>query len=227
VGGRLDVGGTSQQLYDVVRFTDAGEIRLTAETGDVVLDEQSVIRVAAQPGGGNAGSLIVSSANGGFTSGGTLLGSGGAGGRNGSFTLDTATLPSLKTLAAALTEAGLTESQTLRVRTGNVLLDGVAQAGNFQLSTDAGSITVTGTIDASGTTGGTIRLVANGDVVLADSARLTVAGEDFSSAGKGGAIYLEAGAQTNGVIGSGLVDIQSGSTLDCPGVEDRGRRSHA
>ncbi len=41
-----------------------------------------------------------------------------------------------------------------------------------------------------------------------------MAGLDFNSAGKGGSVWLESGTQWNGVIGSGRVDIQAGSTID-------------
>ena len=52
-------------------------------------------------------------------------------------------------------------------------------------------------------------------MILTKDARLTVAAQDFDSAGKGGAISLEAGSQTNGTFSTtAFVDIQTGSTIN-------------
>src|SRR5690606_6844273 len=69
-------------------------------------------------------------------------------------------------------------------------------------------------IDDSGHTGGSIQLTAHRGLTLASGARLTVAGQVFDNAGKGGQITLEAGAQRDGVIGEGSLDLQTGATLD-------------
>ena len=97
-----------------------------------------------------------------------FLGNGGADGQGGTFQLDVGTLPdpSLASLNAALNLNGFTQSRSIRVRNGDVLLDGLATAQTFDLSADNGSISVTGTIDASGATGGTIDLAASGSVIL-------------------------------------------------------------
>ncbi|MDB6153467.1 MAG: hypothetical protein JWL90_1920, partial [Chthoniobacteraceae bacterium] len=214
VTGELNVRGSALSFYDVLKYTNAGEIQLIADHGDVRLSDTSILNIAAHPGGGDAGSLVVSTANGAFLSAGTLLGKGGLNGKNGSFELDTAVLPSTASLAESLAMASLDESQTIRVRTGDVTIDGTIRSHTFILSADQGSIAVTGELDASGQTGGAISLAANGSVILKKDARLTVAGHDFSSAGKGGTITLEAGTQRNGIAGAGSVDIQTGSMLD-------------
>jgi len=214
IGGRLEVSGTVQTLYDATRYTDAGSIRLAADLGNVTLSPQSVVNVAADPGGGNAGELNVVATNGAFGAGGTLLGAGGTGGRDGRFSLDVAALPALGGLTGTLSTASLTDRQAIRVRTGDVLVDGVTKVNDFRLSTDLGGITVTGTIDASGPVGGSINLASRGDLVLASGSLLTVAGQNFSSAGKGGFVSLESGTQSNGTIGAGVVDIRAGSTID-------------
>jgi filamentous hemagglutinin len=214
VTGLLDVGGTAQNLYDVTRFTDAGRIQLTADAGDVVLGSGSTVNVSAQPGGANAGSLGISTANGTFTAAGSILGRAGLGGQAGSFALDTSALPSLAALSTRLTTAGLVKSQNIRVRTGNVDADGTARASDFALSADLGSITVSGRIDASGLTGGSVALAANGDVTMLPGSVITVAGQTFDHAGKGGSVRLEAGAQRNGVAVSGFLDLRAGATVD-------------
>ncbi len=152
-------------------------------------------------GGGPAGSLSIATSHGTFSSLGRIQAGGG-----GSFSLDVAALPTTAALSSLLTEASLTRSQSIRVRTGDVLLDGTAVARNFDLSTDAGAIRVTGQVDASGENGGRISLQASGDLTLADGSLLDASGEAFSHAGKGGAISLE--------TRTGTLDLQAGSQID-------------
>ncbi|MFC5456731.1 filamentous haemagglutinin family protein [Prosthecobacter fluviatilis] len=229
VNGTLDLSGVRRDFQDVSTFTSGGQVSLTSSTGNVSLGATAVVNVSANAGGGNAGSVSISAPTGMLTvaGGATMSGLAGTGGVNGSFTLDVSSLGGLLLGSIAGTaSASFTESLSVRVRTGDVVINDTIKAHQFQLAADAGSITVgsTGKIDASGTTGGTIRLVARKDVVLqGDSvnnrgATLTVAAQKFDSAGKGGAVSLEAGAAalvsgTYGV-GTGTVDIQSLSSIN-------------
>jgi hypothetical protein len=214
VGSLLDVSGTAQTFYDTTKYSDGGSMVLTADAGNVTVTAQGSLNVAANSAGGNAGSLSVSVLNGVFSNSGTLYAQGGVGGSNGSFDLDTSALPTFAALGSTLSNAAFTLSQTIRVRTGSVTVDGTAKASTFNLAVDQGGITVTGIINASGPTGGSIDLAANGNVTLNSGALLTVAGQNFNNAGKGGDITLESGTERNGVVGTGLVNIQTGSTLD-------------
>ncbi len=102
--------------------------------------------------------------------------------------------------------AGFTRSMDFRVRSGDVTIGRDITAQSFLLSTDGvtddgtvrGSITVNNKIDASGETGGRIKLIARNNLTLSPTASLTVAAKRFSNAGKGGHIHLEAGAAVNG-----------------------------
>lgn len=214
VGGRLDARGTSQQFYDVMRFTDAGEIRLVSEKGDISLLANSEVSVAASLGG-SAGTIVISAEEGQFSTLGKFDGQRGIAGRGGSFQLDTRELASFTSLTDLLDVGGFTESRDLRIRTGDITISGLTSVRHFALSADGGSISVTGTIDASGRTGGSIELVARDHVVLESGSLLTVAAEQFSSAGKGGAVRLEAGAAINGTANlDALLDLKSGATID-------------
>ena len=215
----LDAGGTRQSFFDLDRYTDGGRIGLFADNGKVTLSSGSTLNVAAQPGAGSAGTVSVA-AKSIFTLDGAILGMGGAGGKNGSFALDTGSLGSVAALAAALDVGGFTESRSYRVRAGDVTIDGLIQAHNYSLSLDGGSIIVGGTIDASGVTGGTISLIASGGITLQNGSLLSVKGDTFDDAGKGGSVSLEAGAEIDGVLansplGAGpQLAIQSGSTIE-------------
>ncbi len=214
-GGTIDVGGTAQTFFDLVKYTSGGLVSLVADNGSVNIAAAASIDVGAQTGGGDAGTLAVSAPNGSLAVNGTLNGAAGANGRDGSFVLDVGSLPALSGLSSVLNTASFTESRSIRVRTGNVLVDGLATSHNFSLSADQGSITVSGTIDGSGVTGGTIDLDASGSLILQSGSLLTVAAQHFDSAGKGGAIALATGSEINGVIDSNaLLDLQTGSTIN-------------
>lgn len=201
---RLDVAGTTQTFFDLVQATAGGQIALTADAGSVTLAAGSTLTVAA-PAGAAAGTLAVSAPAGTFTSAGTLLGGGGA------FSLDAGNLAALGALNAALETGAFTAARSLRVRNGDLVLDTAATAHRFSLSADRGSIILTGSgrIDASGAEGGTIFLAAGGGITLQSGALLDASAQDFSAAGKGGAVSLE----TRGDNG-GQIDLQSGATID-------------
>ena len=143
VGGRLDLSGRAVQFYDLVKFVDGGSIALTADAGNVTLGVGSTIDVSASAAGGNAGKLSIAVPGGALTLSGTLKGKGGVHGRDGSFSLDASSLPSIAAIGAILTKGSFTEAQSYRVRSGDVAIDGALLAHSFRLSADTGSITVT------------------------------------------------------------------------------------
>lgn len=215
VSGRLAANGQAREFFDVTRYTDGGSIDLAARQGSVRLLDGSNVSVAAPAEGGEAGFFTVRSPGGVFDIAGTLAGSAGAGRMSGSFTLDAGSVADFDALRSDLDNAGFFQERNLRVRSGDVTVAGTTRVRDYALSADAGDITVTGTIDASGETGGRISLVTSGNLTLADSSVLTVAAEKFSNAGKGGQITLEAGSAINGVADTtALLDLQSGSRIN-------------
>jgi filamentous hemagglutinin len=214
IGGTIDTSGTAAKVQSAVTYTDGGTIHLNSDTGSVILDSSGVLSVAANAGGGNAGTINVSVPKGSATIAGLLLGTGGIGGSGGSWSLDTAILPSLSSLNSALNASGFNHAITLRVRTGNVAIDGISKSLSFTLSADSGSIDVTGKIDVSGETGGTINLSANENLTLAAGSVLDASAANFSNAGTGGTVTLAAGSETNGIAGSGILTIGANSTIN-------------
>ena len=215
VSGRLGVDGQARQFFDVTRYTDGGSIDLSARQGSVRLLAGSDVSVAAHADGGDAGYFTVRSPGGVFDIAGVLDGSAGAGRTSGSFTLDAGSVADFDALRTDLDAAGFFQERNLRVRTGDVTVAGTTRVREYTLSADAGVITVTGTVDASGETGGRISLVTSRNLTLTDGSVLTVAAEKFSNAGKGGHIALEAGSAINGVANTAaLLDLQAGSRID-------------
>ncbi len=218
VDGALDLRGTSRTFFDLVKYTDGGQATLISDGGNVTVSASGTIDVSAHPGAGNAGLLSVSAPTGLFALDGTALGQTSALGLGGRFELDAGRLAggTFAPLAQTLSAGGFDRSIAIRDRLDTAItLDGMTRAQVFQFSADRGSLNVTGTIDASGVTGGRIDLKAAGSLTLAPTAQLSVAAQNFSTAGKGGAILLEAGAQRDGVIDSSAVlDLRSGASLD-------------
>ena len=218
VGGTLNVAGTTQAFSGVTETASGGAMTLTSQGGSVNLGTGASVSV------GSAGALTISGPSGVFTYSGAALTAQG-----GSFTADVATIAggSVQPLDAALNAAGFTDAISIRDRTdSSVTVDGTVSAASYTLSLDAGSITVNGTINASDVAatdvsgspilvGGTINLIAAGSVTLAPGSLLTVAAQNFSNAGKGGAVSLEAGSEIDGAIDpNAFVNIESGSTID-------------
>ncbi len=210
VSGLADAGGIGKTFFDETRFTDGGRITLTSDLGAVDFAAGGRLSVAAQQGGGSAGSVVINAKNGGFTIGGTLDGSAGPSGSSGSFSLDVGSLAEIKPLNAALDAAGFGLSRTVRVRTGDVAVGGTGTAASFSISADAGKLTVDGTLNAHGATGGSISLYALKDVTLASTAVLDVSGDGFDAAGKGGTVTLETrgdGGATVSIAGSSRIEL--------------------
>ncbi|MCE9610966.1 MAG: filamentous hemagglutinin family protein [Chthoniobacter sp.] len=225
VAGQLDTGGVAQNFYDVTRYSSGGAITLASDLGNVNLLAGGSLSVAAPAAGGAAGSIAVNAAQGAFNlTGAQLLGQAATGQTNGSFRLDAGSVLAFDDISAALHGGGFFEQRNVRVRTGSVTIANVggqaSVARDFTVSADTGNILVTGTIDASGTTGGKIVLATGGNLTLANGAVLTAHGVEFSSAGKGGEIRLEAGAAVNGAANlAAMLDVQTGATIDL-GVDE-------
>jgi filamentous hemagglutinin family protein len=215
VGGRLDAGGVSQLFYDVVAYSDGGRINIAARDGDVQLLAGSDLVVNAPSGGGDAGRVSISAPTGIFVSSGVLEGHAGFGGTGGVFELDAGTVPAFGALTTQLNSGGFTEGRNFRVRSGPVTVTGTSVVRDYRLSTDAGNITVEGVVDASGLTGGSIALIASGDVTLAGGSLLDVSAARFSSSGQGGQVFIEAGSAINGAANAAArITIADNSTVD-------------
>ena len=220
IGGTLSVAGIMKNFNDVTRYSNAGTITLESLTGDVVLEEESLISVAANSNGGNAGTLEVKSGLGSFVNFGSITGLASANAISGSFLLDVYEFDavdagSLASINQSLDSGGFYQSRSFRTRNGNVIIDHDIRARDFSMATDNGSITVTHEIDASGITGGNIALTARDSLTLENGAALTVAAEKFDSAGKGGSIVLEAGTQRDRNANMfATLGIKSGASLD-------------
>ena len=215
VASSINVAGVSKSYFNVTKYTDGGAITLSSDTGNIDLAGGSVLNLNAPSLAGSAGTLAVNAPQGTVIFNGSLEATAPQG-QAGKLTADFNSYDggNLATLESTLTASGFTQSQTIRLRSGDVTVSNV-KAHAYTLTADAGSITVAGTINAAGQTGGSVALEASGSVILNAGSLLTVQAQAYNAAGKGGSILLSAGAEIDGKIdSSATLDLQSGSTID-------------
>jgi filamentous hemagglutinin family protein len=240
-GGSISAAGSSVVFGSTTAYASAGSITLNGGAGNVVVDTAATLDVSAV--GAAAGSLTLKSISGVTTLDGTLLGGSHAvtdGGEQaqGRFVLDAMRLTSgsqFDLMNAKLNNAGFTESRDFRVRQGDVTLSGLLQAHQAVISADNGSITVSGTIGASGAKGGSIELYASqsdasgtsGNIRLTNGAKLlanatTAASSVAGSTGDGGRVVIGTGNADGNMAGSNAVgsniSLDAGSTINVGGL---------
>jgi filamentous hemagglutinin family protein len=229
-GARVEARGVGTPFFDVVRYADAGEIRLRS-AADVLLDAGSVLDVSAAAGGGDAGRIDISANAGGLLLGGALSGGASEGRIGGSFSLDTRDATDLDALVAKLSGGGLDHEVSVRTRRGNLALSAgtTLRADSIRLVADAagsgGQVLVQGVLDASGLRGGSIALFGRRGVDIQGS--LLATGSDPDQRGgnvsigttgtASGATDAEHGYQQVQAAGSGFIDIGAQARIDVSG----------
>ncbi len=224
-GALIDVGGFGKQFFDVAEYTDAGRIALTAVGGSVRMAAGAVLDLAAQPGGGGAGSLAITSDGSQLVLDGTIKAQAMAGQRGGSFSLDIEQLPNFAALNQRLNEAGFSKSRGFRIRTGDVTVDGTTVTELFTLAADHGRVTIAGTIDARATYGGSIAIYGGNGLTMTNTAVLRAGATDTVDQLGSGRVTLGISDGTLAVQG-GLIDVAGGEggkvTLRAPVIVQPG-----
>lgn len=213
----IRVDGGLVRLGALSHYTDAGFIDLQSINGDIRIFQDAVLSASGRPGGGSAGTISIKAAKGLFVNQGDMLGTASKGERSGIFRLDVSQISgtSLEPLDVALNSGGFAAWRDYRIRSGDIRITGSVTAAAYRVTVDQGDLSVSGSIDASGKTGGIIDLKASGSLVLTTGAVLDASAMAFDTAGKGGAITLEAGNPIGASVSpSATLDLQSGSLID-------------
>ncbi len=208
----LNVAGRSLTMDGETLGLDGGSISLKSASGGLSLAAGSVVDVSgAQVGSAVGGSLSLSAAQGTLSSQGTLRGQGGA-----QLSVDSQGGLTLDALAAQLTPAtgeaaSFSGAITLRQRSGDLSLSAgkTLAAQQLDLSADAGSLSLAGTLDATGSEGGRVALAASGDLLLSATAKILASAT--SAAGAGGQVSLASTAERIRMKAGSLVDVSAGS----------------
>ncbi|WP_242111816.1 filamentous haemagglutinin family protein [Luteimonas aquatica] len=236
-GGLIDVSGAEKTFFDTAAYAPGGAIGLRADKGGVFLAEGATLDFSAHARGGDAGSLEVSAP----TRNAELLGTlkGGAGqGDGGSFGLDVGGAVDLDALSARLAASGIDEAIAVKTRAGNLVLSEghalharrvslVADGGEDTVQRDAanGNVIVDGSIDASGTAGGSIDLwgrhgvAVNGSLLAKGSAADQRGGTvRIGTSGHGdGTLDAEHGYQNVDAGAAGIIALGEHARIDVSG----------
>ncbi|SBV86450.1 filamentous haemagglutinin family protein [Xanthomonas graminis] len=219
-GATLDASGVASTFFDTTKPTQGGTVTLQATAGDVLADATTRIDVSAV-GNADAGSVNLSAAQGRVSLPGTLDGH-AAQGRGGRFLLDSGSAIALDPLAAQLAGGGFDGAIDLHARSGNLLLSAgntlradavtlTADGGADAIGRDAanGNIGIAGSIDASGTQGGSIALWGRHGVAI--DGQLLARGSAADK--RGGTITLGSSGRDDGTLNAdyGYQNVQAGA----------------
>ncbi len=234
-GARLDVAGPPVGFFDQTRALWGGTVRLQSATGSIRQDPAATIDIAAA---GAAGSLAVAATRGIVALAGPILGAAGGGATAGSIEIGAGTLTDFAGLNARLDAGGVTGARSFDIKTGDLTIQNEANpdgstspllvAQSIAISVDGGSLTVDGTLNASGPTPGSIRLAASGDLTLtghavldahATAAQTDSTGATVDAANRATVALTVADGASN--AGTGTLRLLPGATIDvsaAPGV---------
>lgn len=221
----LDLSGRALTFFDVTRYSWGGDVVM--ETADGAITQSAASRIDVSATDNDAGSIRATATgeDGAATLTGTLLGGASAGFDSGAFDVRATRLDDFAGLNASLNTGGFFDARSFVVKTGDLTVGSEVRAHEVTISVDGGSLTVDGTVDASGEDVGTIRLAARDDLVLTGNARLDVHGTRLATDAYGQAIEASNRGEIELTSRAGTVDLASGARMDLRSADDvsRGR----
>ena len=228
-GGIISAAGGSKTFGSTLAYAPAGSIALDGGAGNVNVGALATLDVSAV--GANAGRIAVTANNGsngqaalnGALKGSAVAGVAGTLPNQGQFALDVDDVGSLGQFTALndkLNASGFTESRSVRVRLGDIV---IADKGNdangkridaikahqLVLAADYGDIALDGSIDASGAKGGSIELYAAAPNASSSKGKVQIGATALLKASATQAASSAAGSSGDGgriVIGTSTTD---------------------
>jgi len=211
---RIDLSGREIHFFDVARNSWGGTASLTSRNGNVTQSAGSHIDVSAA--GEHAGMLNVSAEAGTASLAGKLDGHGGKGAADGDFDLRVRTMgdAEFSALNAQLNTGGFFDARSFALKQGDLTVGDGVRARKINIATDTGSLTVDGTLDASGTGAGNIVLSAGNDLHLTPRAVLDMRVKTLLLDGYGQPIDASNRSKISLASRAGTVRLDAGSTMD-------------
>lgn len=202
-GGLLNFPVTiGTTTYNNTFTLDGGQISLSSTNGTVAIDQNSTLDTSASSGI-EGGSINLAAAVGGIDLAGTIRGD--------KLSYDSVDIDDFGTLATTIAGGGFSQLVDLRARSGNVAIDSgdTITTNQFILSADQGAIDIAGTIDASGSDGGSVEIWAKKSLTLTSTGTIKAAAKEAE--GNGGKVLLA--SASDGVVteAGSLIDVSGGT----------------
>ncbi|WP_233024227.1 filamentous haemagglutinin family protein [Rhodopseudomonas boonkerdii] len=228
-GSRIDLSGRSVAMFDVTKYSWGGDLVLSSSAGNIRQDAGSVIDLSARNNrGGTATVTAMGSSAGQVALNGAIRG--GASGRYDAsgtlvpydaaeLTMQAQTIADFAGLNARLNAGEVFGARRFQIKQGNLVVGSEVKARNVEIVVDGGSLTVNGTIDASGTQVGAIRLAAMNDLVINGLLDAHATGMRFDSYGliidasNRASVELTARTGTLTLTGNAAVDLRAGTDV--------------
>ncbi len=191
---QIDLSGRAVNFFEQARYSNGGDVVLSSTSGDIVQAAGSVIDLSAVNNRGGAlkatalgaaagridlAGRIIGSATGWYDAGGTIVPYDAA-----EVTIRAQSVSDFAGLNARLNAGEVFGARRFQIKQGDLVLGSEVKARNVEIILDGGSLTVNGTIDASGYQVGTIRLAAMNDLVINGTLDAHGIGMRFDSYGK-------------------------------------------
>ncbi|MDI4231969.1 hypothetical protein OZ411_03965 [Bradyrhizobium sp. Arg237L] len=209
---RVDLAGRTIAFYDVNKYGWGGDLVMQSANGSITQTAGSLIDVSATYN--QAGSIAAVADGGQIALNGTLRGSAVDEAQSGTIGPRAASLGDFAALNAMLNQTGFFASRAFVLKQGDLTVGDGVRAHTVSISVDNGSLTVNGTIDASGAKPGSIRLAARDDLTLASTAVLDTHSTVLQTDSYGAPIEANNTAHVDLTSSQGWVYLNAGATID-------------
>jgi len=223
---QVDLSGRAVSFFDVTKYSWGGDATFTSANGNIAQASGARIDVSAL--NNDAGSLTLSAVHGTVTLAGALAAfGGGAGFADGRFglTVNRVADADFAALNQHLNQAAFFDARSFVVKNGDLTVGDGVRAHSVSITTDGGSLTVDGMIDASANGAGSITLAAKNDLVLTGRAVLDAHGKTLVTDSYGAAVDASNRAKVTLSAIDGTVRLNTGATADLSSADGvaRGR----
>lgn len=221
---RLDLSGRKVQINDVSKYSWGGDVSLESRHGDIRQVAGALIDLSAQFNQGGllkavavdaaAGQVdlqgqIRAGGSGYYDAGGTLVPY-----KAGGVDIRAQQVGDFAALNQRLNQGQVFGSRSFQLKQGNLVIGDELKANQVNVSVDNGSLTVVGTIDASGERVGSIRLAGKQGLTLAGSALLDAHGSTLRVDSYGKIIDAPNRAMVELNSGDGQLTLADGVRID-------------
>jgi filamentous hemagglutinin family protein len=232
-GGVIDLSGLSLPFNDTTVNVPGGSLAVRADQGDIRVGTGANIDLRGGTKGGNGGRLDLRAESGMVDLSGGLQGGAASGYLGATLSIDSAGAFDLGALAGAMAAGAVDGGVSVHTREGDLALAAgqTLRAHLVDLTADGGSIGIGGTIDASGTFGGSIDLFGargvdiDGVLDTHASAQGRHGGDiQIGTSGTGnGTLNGQYGYQNVDVANAGHIRIGAGARIEQGGDTANGR----